>query len=568
VKGWVARVFGRRGSERISSAPTAAAGEEADASSAAFNLLFDQAEQHLNSGRNAQAQGILTDALMLKHDSASAHYKLGLALLRQEQIEAAADSFVMALCFAPQMSQAHFALALAERKQGKSAEALTSVERAIGCGQAMPEMHNLRGALLLDMGDVAAAVASFENALATDRNHAVAHSNLGYVLFRDCGDYERGARHMERALELDPENLDFQCNHTMILAHRGEHERAIAACDRLLSAQPEMNEARLNRALVLLALGEYRQGWDDYEARKSVRCNFVARDFPCAEWHGEDLGEKSILVHGEQGFGDEIMFASCFSELIARAGRCVVECAPALEGLFRRSFPKATVFGGKQTAATPSWWATAPAIDVHVSAGSLPQYFRRSRAEFPMHHGYLVPDPERVACWRDRLATPGRGLKVGISWRGGMPSTRRNLRSIDLSTWTPLLQVQGTRFVSLQYGDTTEERARLAGELGWELDCWQEAIDDMDETAALVAALDVVISVCTAVVHLTGAIGRPVWILVPTAPEWRYQLFGDAMPWYPSAALIRQKTANEWRPAIAEATRRLREMVLDREHAG
>jgi Tfp pilus assembly protein PilF len=528
---------------------------------AELQARFEAGIDLLRSMHYEQAVECFAALIDQKHDWAEAHYRLGLAQHHLGRLEDAGDSFALALCFAPAMACAHHALALTERKRGKLDAALASVEQSIEGGLRQADTYNLKGALLLDRGDVPAAVASFEQAVAIAPESASAHGNLGYVLFRDCGEYERGAHHIERALQLDPANIDCQCNYSMVLSQRGEQARALELCDRILARQPDMHEARLNRALVLLKLGRYEEGWADYEARKAVRCNYLPRRLPWPEWRGESLANKVVLIHGEQGLGDEIMFASCFPDIIAKANHCVIECAPPLVSLFQHSFPAASVFAGQQSIARPEWANRAPAIDMEVSAGSLPLHFRRTPESFPSHSGYLAPDPARTAYWRNRLGALGPGLKVGISWRGGMPSTRRNLRSIELPQWLPLLQTPGARFVSLQYGDAQAECTRFVQESGAALACWPEATDDIGETAALVGALDLVISVCTAVVHLAGAIGRPVWILVPTCPEWRYGVDGGSMMWYPSAVLMRQESPGDWRPVMAEATRRLRHRI-------
>jgi hypothetical protein len=343
----------------------------------------------------------------------------------------------------------------------------------------------------------------------------------------------------------------------MVLMHRGQPAQVLAICDRLLAQDPQMNEARLNRALAQLSLGNFEQGWDDYVARKLVPCNFVPRKFECPSWAHEDLSGKTVLIHGEQGLGDEIMFASCFTEVLVRAGHCVIECAPRLVSLFARSFPGATVIGGVQSGATPAWWSSAPPIDLEESAGDLPKRFRRSGADFPHHAGYLLADAKRVQHWRGQLAELGSGPKIGISWRGGMRNTRRESRSIDLSEWVPMARSCKASYVSLQYGDTREDRERFSAASGIQLHHWQQAVDDLDETAALISALDLVISVTTTVVHLAGALGRPVWILTPANPEWRYLAHGETMPWYPSARLIRQRSPGEWQSVFADVLSKL-----------
>jgi tetratricopeptide (TPR) repeat protein len=519
--------------QRAAPIPGVAAAAPA-AGEAEFRAHYEAGLQHLAAGRCAEAEASLQAAIELKHDAAEAHYQLGLALMRLGRADEAADSLVMATCFAPQMSPAHYTLAVLERAQGRSAAALKSVERALEADDGNAQAHNLKGALLLEAGDVDGALASFEGALARDLDNAAAHANLGYVLLRDRGDLERGGRHIEQALQLDPANTANQCNYTMLLSHRGELQRALELADRLLAADPNLHEARLNRALCLLKLGRFQTAWDDYEARKLVRCNYVPRDFGIPDWHGVELAHERLLVFGEQGLGDEIMFASCYRDLLARVPNTTIECSPRLKTLFQRSFPDAVVYA----AGEPE--ANAVQADFCVAAGSLPRLFRRSGTHFPAHDGYLRPDPIKQAAWRSRLDALGSGLKVGLSWRGGTASTRTHTRSVPPALLAPLLDLPGTRFVDLQYGDTALERAQLCGS-GGTLHRWQQAIEDLDETAALISSLDLVISVCTTVVHLAGALGRDVWVMVPVCPEWRYLDQGERIPWYPSVRLLRQQ---------------------------
>jgi ADP-heptose:LPS heptosyltransferase len=177
--------------------------------------------------------------------------------------------------------------------------------------------------------------------------------------------------------------------------------------------------------------------------------------------------------------------------------------------------------------------------------------------DFPRHSGYLCADPLKVAAWKERLAALGPGLKVGLSWQGGTQVSRARLRSMTLEQLLPVLRVEAVQFVDLQYTDTAEERARLEAVHGVRLAHWRSGIDDYDETAALVSALDLTLSVCTAVVHLAGALGRPAWVMTPYSPEWRYGHAGECMPWYPSVKLVRQPAPGEWEPVIAAVARQL-----------
>jgi tetratricopeptide (TPR) repeat protein len=465
----------------------------------------------------------LNATLNTRHDHAQAYYYLGLSHLNQNCFEDAADCFLMATHFRPDFPEALHQLGLVARRRR----------------------------------DYDQAVVYFEKAIELNPNFAYARNNLGYTLFNELGEHERGAAHIEAALRLRPQDPDIRCNYSMVLVHRGLLDAALAQCDELLAAHPDLHEARLNRALAALKLGRFAEAWPDYEARKCAYGNYVARDFGFPEWRGEPLAGKSVLVYAEQGVGDQIMFASCLPDLLQHAGRCVVECSPQLEKLFRRSFPRATVCVGDPTSRDSSWISRLGAIDYQIAIGSLPLHFRSDLSRFPHHAGYLQTDPERCAYWRQRLDALGAGYKIGISWHGGAVSTRRALRSIPLQQWLPLVSQASCHFVSLQYGDNGGESGRFAHEHGVHIHHWQQAIDDYDETAALVSALDLVISVQTAVVHLSGALGKPAWVLVPTIAEWRYLQEGDTMPWYPSVRLFRQQLLGAWRPLITEIAQRL-----------
>jgi len=266
-------------------------------------------------------------------------------------------------------------------------------------------------------------------------------------------------------------------------------------------------------------------------------------------------------VYAEQGLGDEIMYASCLPDVIAQAAHCVIDCEPRLADLMRRSFPQATVHGGRQTDAV-DWLEDAGPIDVKIPAGSLPLTLRREPAQFPQHKGYLRAAPERVAAWRARLQGLGPGLKIGLSWRGGVPQTGRGTRSISLPELLPVLRLGGATFVSLQYGQCGEELALLRERYGVEIHHWQEAIDDYEETAALVCGLDVVLSVCTAVVDLGGALGHPVWVMAPVRTDFRYGFKGKAMRWYPSARIFRQAQCGEWDSVTKEVAAALSQISV------
>jgi len=245
--------------------------------------------------------------------------------------------------------------------------------------------------------------------------------------------------------------------------------------------------------------------------------------------------------------------------VVAAGAHAVIECSPKLEALFRRSFPQTTVYATAPDRALPPALQNAP-IDMQIPIGSLPLHFRRTRAEFPRHSGYLQADPSRIAAWRDRLAALGPGLKIGISWQGGTQKSRQPVRSLPLAKWLPILKAGNAQFVDLQYMDFSAELAALRASTGVEVHSWEQVRADYEETAALVSALDLVISVCTAVIHLGGALGRPVWVMAPFSPEWRYGITGEDMPWYPSVRVHRQPAYGNWDVVVENVARSLHEL--------
>ncbi|MGH8618738.1 MAG: tetratricopeptide repeat protein, partial [Burkholderiales bacterium] len=493
--------------------------------------------------------------LQQRHDDADAHHSLGLIHLARDEMDAAADAFLMATHFRPGDAVAWYHLALVARRRGDRPEAVRCLEQAVAVRPDYADAHNALGADRLALGEIDAAVAAFEQAVSLSPRHAQMLSNLGYVLMRDRADYARGAGLIRQALELAPEDAGVWCNFGLVLNHEGRLEEAIAACDRVLAREPGLDEARLNRALAKLKRAQYAEAWPDYEARKRVRSNYLPRPYAFPEWRGEALAGRTLLVYGEQGIGDEIMFASCLADLQQTGARVILDCAPRLATLLQRSFPAVQVQGVAQNDPQPAWLATAGTIDYQIASGSLPAHFRQTPAAFPHDVSYLVPDPARVARWRARLAADGRRA-VGIAWRGGLASTRSSLRSTALLDWAPLLGAADCVFVSLQHGDCAQEVAALRAQ-GVAIEHWPEAIADLDELAALIGALDLVISVQTAAVHFAGALGRPVWVLVPAVAEWRYGEHGATMPWYPSAELFRQGRDGDWTPVFASVTGRL-----------
>jgi tetratricopeptide (TPR) repeat protein len=399
------------------------------------------------------------------------------------------------------------------------------------------------------------AAAALQRAQVLAPNAPRTYRNYGIAL-REMGELADAARMFESAYRLRPEDPEFAADAAFGLQCLGRTEDAIALYERALAAHPDDANLHMGMALSLLGRGDYGRGWDEYEWRLRLPQAGVARGFPFPVWGGEALTGRSLLVYSEQGIGDEIMFASCFPDLLETAENCVLESSLRLASLFARSFPRATIIA-RERGRMPDW-SRLPEINLQVAAGSVPRFLRKGLAGFPARRGYLTADSHRVARWRARLEAAGPGPKVGLAWTGGLPGTLRASRSLALSELAPLLGACEAQFVALEFLDCAHEvaaynRGGAVRPLHW----WPEAVRDIEETAALLCALDLVISVTTATAHLAGALGRPTWILVPGVPTWRYGWEGERMPWYPSARVLRRGADQSREAFVAGAAREL-----------
>ena len=369
------------------------------------------------------------------------------------------------------------------------------------------------------------ALASLE--LATGLNPGSAQA-LRYAAFahRELGDLDQAERALAAALQIDPGDADTAVELAFVHQCLGRTAAAIQGYRAVIARRPDHANAHASLALSLLGAGDYERGWPEYEWRLRLP-DTIYRPYPFPFWRGEPLEGKRILICSEQGIGDEVMFASCYQEIIDRAAECFIECSTRLVSLFSRSFPRARVFA-RSLRHGPDW-KSLPAFDFHVPGGSLPLQLRTRLQHFSRPGAYLAADEARVRHWRARLEDAlGPGRKVGLAWTGGVGETLRAARSLPLADLQPLFRVEGVKFVSLEFVDSGPFPP-------W----WPEATRNVDESAALVSALDLVISVTTAIAHVAGATGTPLWIVIPRIATWRYGWSGESLPWYPHARVFR-----------------------------
>jgi tetratricopeptide (TPR) repeat protein len=327
----------------------------------------------------------------------------------------------------------------------------------------------------------------------------------------------------------------------------GRHAEVLPELDRFIERSPNEPNRRFLRASVNLLREDFATGWDDY-AYRNLQSTRHLRMLPFPVWKGEPIEGKSIFVATEQGVGDQVMFASCIPDL-ERLGpaRIVLEVHERVAKTIARSFPRSEVIASRQDYKL-DWLRDVGPIDRFVMLGDLPARFRRSVADFPRHTGYLRPDPARRNHWSEALGSPSRP-RIGLSWRGGTELTRKGLRSIDVSALAPWATTIDAQWVCLQYGDVGADLDR-ARDNGLDMAYWRDSIADLDEFAALVSTLDLVITVCNTTVHYAGALGVPVWVMAPRVPEWRYGIASRSMPWYPSSRMVRQEVSGDWQAVL------------------
>lgn len=495
--------------------------------------------------RRAAEQGVAT-AVTTRDADWPVVATRGMESLKRADHSAAVQELGEAHAAAPDNHEILYHLALAQARLGnlELAEQLLVTLRArhdtADANNALANVQRLRGQL-------SSAAESYRHALDIDGGHLPALANLGLTL-RDQGTAAEALPVLERALALAPDYVEAMFNKALVLFDLNESRTAEELIERVLQLEPDFAEAHLQRAFMLLKRGDFAAGWLEYAWRVRIPQLDHWQDYAYPIWQGEALQGRRILVQAEQGLGDQIMFASCLPDILAQAQHTIIECDPRLAKLFARSFPSATVYRHRVEGAPD--WSHESTPDFRTRLGDLPRMLRNRLADFPFHRGYLTAEASVVNEWRARLGQLGPGLKIGVSWRGGTPATGQAARSIPLDTLLPILTLPHAHFVSLQYGPVEAEIAAFHAKYGVQIHAGAPSHAGMDGVAALIGSLDLVITVCTTVAHFCGALGKPAWVMVPAAPEWRYMQSGDRIPWYSELRLFRQQCANSWGAVI------------------
>lgn len=501
----------------------------------ALNLLGIIAAQ---TQRPQQAIELLSKAVAVNPDHATAHSNLGNVLCDLQRHKEALESFNCALKLNPDDADTHYKRSSILGVLKRYDEALESCNNALKIRPDYAEALNNRGNALGCLKHPEDALESFQRALEIKPDYAEALNNRGAVL-RSLKRLNEALESYNRALTIAPNYAEASYNRGIVLSELERPREAIEAYEHALTIKADYVGAHWNLSLCRLQLGDFSRGWEGYEWRwKEEQLEKSKRDFPQPMWLGvESLEGKTILLHGEAGLGDTLQFCRYAKQVAALGAKVVLEVQAPLLPLLTN------LEGALQVLAQGS---ALPAFDYHCPLLSLPLAFKTEVNSIPTGIPYIHSDAARVAAWRDRLGKKAKP-RVGLAWSGNPGHKNDHNRSLALAELLPLLH-DGAEWISLQQEVRANDAALLAQRT--DIRHFGAQLNDFAETAALVELMDVVISVDTSVAHLAGAMGKPLWILLPFNPDWRWLLNREDSPWYPTARLFRQPAIDDWTAVI------------------
>ena len=502
----------------------------------------------LGSGQIRKAIPYLERVTELLPNSVEARHRLGRAQEKAGEWDAAKATYALTLALQPDSADVYGSLAGLQHKQGAYAEAVESSRHALSIDPINYEIYTQLGIALTDLGDYAAAVEALRSALTLKPDSARAVYGLGYF-FERKGDLASAVDAYRNALALDS-GMGQAYFHLGVIHHlHGDLDKALECLELLQKLEPESPDARSFRGLIHLQQGNFRQGWSEYENRWGTPYGLrFRRSFPQPLWSGEPLNGSRILLHAEQGMGDTLQFVRYVALVAERGGEVFLEVQPRLHRLL------VPLLGARRVLCRGE---QPPECDWQCPLLSLPMAFSTELDTIPAPGPYIHPDPALVEAWRPRV--PGNGLRIGLAWAGSPLHPNDLWRSIPLPVLTPLTRLKGVTFYSLQMGPPASQVKEIGPRM--ELIDLSEEQKDFADTAAIVAHLDLVISVDTSVAHLAGAMGEPVWVLLSKSPDWRWLLDREDSPWYSTARLFRQSALGNWHDVVARVDRELREWV-------
>jgi len=519
----------------------------------ASELDPDSAGFQCNLGAALQKHGALKEAILsytkaVKIDPgyAMAFCNLGSALQESGNPEEAIKNYERAISLKPDYAEAHNNLGVSLLEKAEPEEAIKCHKRAIELNPDCAEAHNNLGTAFMEHGKFGNAFTSYKRALLLKPKYAEAHTNLGTALMAQSK-FDDAITSHQKAIELKPDHAEAYNNLGTVLNGLGRPEEAIVNYKQAIELKPDLAQAHLNLAFALLLTRNFRNGLQEYEWRLRLKkCKPETNQK--AMWDGSSLNGKSILVYSEQGIGDSIQFARYIPMVKEQGGHVIVECQQSLCRLLRNGD------GIDEIIEMTSHGKSHIQFDTQIPLLSLPGIFDVSVDTIPQNPSYIIPDPVLVSQWRSKF-NHDNNLKVGIAWAGNPKHINDRNRSCSLNNFAHLTSIKGITFYSLQKGPASIDSNNC--HKGINLIDLDSELEDFADTAAAIDNMDLIISVDTSVVHLAGAIGKPVWTLLPFVPDWRWMLERSDTPWYPSMRLFRQRQLHDWEGVFEQITESL-----------
>jgi tetratricopeptide (TPR) repeat protein len=528
----------------------------------AIKIQPDAPNYHNSLGNILKEQGHMEDAvqsyqraLALNPTHLESLYNLGNTLSEQNQLEEALAFYQKALAIKPDYLNVLNNMGNVLKQQGRLEEALESYQKALKVDPDYLHVLNNIGVTLMELGQFEEATPYIQKALALKPDYPDALSSKGYALKAD-GRLEEAIEQYQQALTVTPYSAELMTNLGVMLDEQGKIREAIAVFQDCLDRHPEFGKAHVYKSFSHLLLGEYEIGWEEHQWRlhpSYVRGKYDFLQYTEPYWDGSDLQGKTLLVNAEQGCGDTIQFCRYVPMLQEKnPGKVILRVQPSLKRLFE------DVQDGYDVLTDQS--PTLP-FDVHIPLMSLPALFKTRGNNIPAKPSYIQENSALVNQYK-ALFPEGAALKVGIVWAGNTRHLNDRNRSTTLSHVGVFGSVPNVRFYSLQVGDTA--KALEDPPEGLEIVNLEPHLHDFADTAAMIAHLDLVISVDTAVAHLAGAMGKPTWTLLARTPDWRWLLNREDSPWYPSMRLFRQPTYRNWEALFQQVKAALEDLVIQR----
>ena len=526
------------------------------------NGILRRAVKAWRAGDIARAGQLALKATLAEETNAQAYHLLAMCLERMGHVHKALVTYERAFELDPDDPDLLINLGLTAWSLDVRDGAVDMFQRYIVLRPDSPLGYNNLGTILCEMGDVSAAIDTLRTALLRMPTEAVLWNALATVL-AEAGRSEESIVFYEESIRLAPSFPRAYHNLGFAFSHLGRLDEALAAYDNALARAvdpKEILEGEHSRGVCLIGMGRLEEGFREYEIRNSPRFrSYVQHMLTAPVWNGEPLAGKRLLVVGEQGLGDELMFATVIPDLIdavGPAGKLQIAVEPRLTSFFARSFPKAEIGAyddrkvitddGSYEVRFIPWAVVNGEPDFYATMGTPLQFLRKSVSDFPAHPLFKA-EPPRVAEFRKRLEAIGPGPFVGICWRSMMQDAKRKKYFSPLDAWGPVLQAKSVTFVKVQYGDCDEDLARVREMFGVDVKVFDDLDlkQDIEGAAALSAALDLVLSAPTAAAAIAASTGAEVWFL--TAGRTWPQLGTDHFPWYANTRVFSPEKFGDWK---------------------